>query len=76
VAIIANDATVENLSAILAAISQRMPTRVQRVMVRMFEGVGKSALAMVGWLGTLTWGSSQEPIRRAASCLSSNSWSR
>ena len=25
-----------------------MPAHVQRVMVRMFEGVGKSALAMVG----------------------------
>ena len=52
VAIIENDATVENLSAILAAaIYQRMPARVQRVMVRMFEGVGKSALAMVGVAG-------------------------
>jgi hypothetical protein len=28
-----------------------MPARVQRVMVRMFEGVGKSALAMVGVAG-------------------------
>ena len=52
VAIIDNDATVEHLSAILAAaIYQRMPARVQRVMVRMFEGVGKSALAMVGVAG-------------------------
>ena len=51
-AIIDHDATVENLSAILAAaIYQRMPPRVQRVMVRMFEGVGKSALAMVGVAG-------------------------
>ena len=30
---------------------KRMPARVQRVMVRMFEGVGKSALAMVGVAG-------------------------
>jgi hypothetical protein len=52
VAIIENDATVENLSAILAAaIYQRMPARVQRVMVRMVEGVGESALAMVGVAG-------------------------
>ena len=52
VAIIDDDATVENLSAILAtAIYQRMPARVQRVMVRMFEGVGKSALSMVGVAG-------------------------
>jgi len=52
VAIIDGDATVENLSAILAeAIYRRMPTHVQRVMVRMFEGVGKSALSMVGVAG-------------------------
>ena len=49
VALIDCDATVENLSAILAAaIYQRMPANVQRVLVRMFEGVGKSALSMVG----------------------------
>ncbi|MGE3541480.1 MAG: 6-pyruvoyl tetrahydropterin synthase family protein [Candidatus Tectimicrobiota bacterium] len=49
VAIIDGDATVENLSAILAAaIYQRMPSNVQRVLVRMFEGIGKSALSMVG----------------------------
>ena len=35
----------------LPAHDQRMPARVQRVMVRMFEGVGKSALAMVGVAG-------------------------
>jgi 6-pyruvoyltetrahydropterin/6-carboxytetrahydropterin synthase len=52
VAIIDSDATVENLSAILAeAIYRCMPTHVQRVMVRMFEGVGKSALSMVGVAG-------------------------
>ena len=52
VAIIDSDATVENLSAILAAaIYRRMPANVQRVLVRMFEGVGKSALSMVGMTG-------------------------
>ena len=52
VAIIDSDATVENLSAILAAaIYRRMPANVQRVLVRMFEGVGKSALSMVGMAG-------------------------
>lgn len=52
VAIIGTDATVEHLSAILAAaVYQRMPANVQRVLVRMFEGVGKSALAMVGMAG-------------------------
>jgi len=52
VAIIDGDATVENLSALLAAaIYQRMPANVQRVLVRMFEGVGKSALSMVGMAG-------------------------
>ena len=52
VAIIDSDATVENLSAILAAaIFRRMPANVQRVLVRMFEGVGKSALSMVGMAG-------------------------
>jgi len=57
VAIIDNDATIENLSAILAAaIYQGMPARVQHVMVRMFEGVGKSALAMVGVAGDADMG--------------------
>src|SRR5262249_61234227 len=52
VAIIDSDATVEHLSAILAAaIYRRMPANVQRVLVRMFEGVGKSALSMVGIAG-------------------------
>jgi len=52
VAIIDRDATVENLSALLAAaIYRRMPANVQRVLVRMFEGVGKSALSMVGMAG-------------------------
>src|SRR5262249_47893110 len=52
VAIIDSDATVENLSAILAAaIYRRMPANVQRVLVRMFEGIGKSALSMVGVAG-------------------------
>ncbi len=52
VALIDGDATVENLSALLAeAIYRRMPVRVQRVMVRMFEGIGKSALSMVGVAG-------------------------
>ena len=30
---------------------RRMPANVQRVLVRMFEGVGKSALSMVGVAG-------------------------
>ena len=33
-----------------------MPPHVQRVMVRMFEGVGKSALAMVGVAGDADMG--------------------
>lgn len=49
---IASDATVEYLSALLAeAILQALPANVQRVMVRMFEGVGKSAMSMVGVAG-------------------------
>src|SRR5207248_1002835 len=52
VAIIDSDATVENLSALLAAaMYRRMPANVQRVLVRMFEGVGKSALSIVGVAG-------------------------
>jgi 6-pyruvoyltetrahydropterin/6-carboxytetrahydropterin synthase len=52
VAVIDRDATVEHLSALLAeAILRAMPANVQRVMVRMFEGVGKSALSMVGVAG-------------------------
>jgi len=52
VAIIDSDATVENLSALLAAaIYRRMPANVQWVLVRMFEGIGKSALSMVGVAG-------------------------
>jgi hypothetical protein len=76
VAIIDDDATVENLSAILAAaIYQRMPARVQRVMVRMFEGVGKSALSMVGVAGTLVWVSSRDRCN-GPSCPSTSSWRR
>lgn len=52
VAIVDRDTTVEHLAAILAAaIYQRMPANVHRVLVRMFEGVGKSALTMVGMAG-------------------------
>lgn len=52
VAVIASDATVEYLSALLAeGILQALPANVQRVMVRMFEGVGKSAMSMVGVAG-------------------------
>ena len=51
-----------------------MPTRVQRVMVRMFEGVGKSALAMVGVAGDTGIGHDLgTDTTRAASCLSINS---
>ena len=77
VAIIDNDVTVKNLSAILAAaIYQRMPARVQRVMVRMFEGVAKLALAMVGVAGDAGMGLISGTDGWAASCLSINSWSR
>lgn len=52
VAVIPSEATVESLAALLAeAILQQMPANVHGMMVRMFEGVGKSALAMVGVAG-------------------------